>query len=90
MHLRAPLARVVDAHPVDALVEAAQRWPANGIPDNPKGWLVTAASRRLIERWRPGDERPEIVRDVLIWQPVQTVEPLTLDLPALFSQVLGG
>jgi RNA polymerase sigma factor (sigma-70 family) len=36
----------------DALVEAALSWPANGIPDNPKGWLVTVASRRLIERWR--------------------------------------
>jgi RNA polymerase sigma factor (sigma-70 family) len=36
----------------DALVEAAQAWPANGIPENPRGWLVTVASRRLIERWR--------------------------------------
>ena len=36
----------------DALVEAALAWLANGIPDNPKGWLVTVASRRLIERWR--------------------------------------
>ena len=52
-------------------------------------WIVDLDAR-LIERWRPGDERPEIVRDVLIWQPVQTVDPLTLDLPALFSQVLGG
>jgi RNA polymerase sigma factor (sigma-70 family) len=36
----------------DALVDAALTWPADGIPDNPKGWLVTVASRRLIERWR--------------------------------------
>jgi RNA polymerase sigma factor (sigma-70 family) len=41
----------------DALVEAALAWPANGIPDNPKGWLVTVASRRLIERWRNEEAR---------------------------------
>jgi RNA polymerase sigma factor (sigma-70 family) len=36
----------------DALVDAALTWPEDGVPDNPKGWLVTVASRRLIERWR--------------------------------------
>jgi RNA polymerase sigma factor (sigma-70 family) len=36
----------------DALVDAALAWPADGVPDNPKGWLIRVASRRLIERWR--------------------------------------
>ena len=52
-------------------------------------WIVDLDAR-LIERWRPGDERPEIVRDVLTWQPDRTIEPLALELPALFSQLLGG
>jgi RNA polymerase sigma factor (sigma-70 family) len=36
----------------EALVAAARQWPAEGTPANPKGWLTTVASRRLIERWR--------------------------------------
>jgi len=44
---------------------------------------------RLIERWRPGDARPEVLRDVLTWQPVGAAEPLTLDLDAYFARVVG-
>jgi RNA polymerase sigma factor (sigma-70 family) len=36
----------------EALLAAALQWPGDGLPDNPKGWLITAASRRLIELWR--------------------------------------
>jgi RNA polymerase sigma factor (sigma-70 family) len=36
----------------EALAAAATQWRADGIPDNPRGWLVTAASRRWIEIWR--------------------------------------
>jgi RNA polymerase sigma factor (sigma-70 family) len=36
----------------EALAAAATQWPTDGIPDNPRGWLVTAASRRWIEIWR--------------------------------------
>jgi RNA polymerase sigma factor (sigma-70 family) len=36
----------------EALAAASAQWPADGMPANPRGWLVTVASRRLIERWR--------------------------------------
>ncbi|MGW4214532.1 RNA polymerase sigma factor [Lentzea sp. NPDC004789] len=36
----------------EALLAAAQQWPVDGVPDNPKGWLITAASRRWIEQYR--------------------------------------
>ena len=36
----------------EALLVAAQRWPRDGRPDNPLGWLITVASRRLVEVWR--------------------------------------
>ena len=36
----------------EALLAAATQWPADGVPANPKGWLITVASRRWIERWR--------------------------------------
>ncbi|GAA1612271.1 sigma factor-like helix-turn-helix DNA-binding protein [Kribbella sancticallisti] len=36
----------------EALLAAALQWPADGVPDNPKGWLITVASRRRIEMLR--------------------------------------
>jgi RNA polymerase sigma factor (sigma-70 family) len=36
----------------EALLAAAAQWPGDGIPANPRGWLVTVASRRQIELWR--------------------------------------
>ncbi len=36
----------------DAFAVAAQRWPIDGVPDNPKAWLVTTARRRAIDRIR--------------------------------------
>jgi len=36
----------------EALLAASRSWPVDGIPKNPTGWLITAASRRLIETYR--------------------------------------
>jgi len=36
----------------EALLAAAQQWPTDGLPDNPKGWLIRVASRRLMDQWR--------------------------------------
>jgi RNA polymerase sigma factor (sigma-70 family) len=36
----------------EALLAAAQQWPTDGIPDNPRGWLITVASRRLLDQLR--------------------------------------
>lgn len=33
----------------DALVKALESWPQDGLPDNPEGWLLTVARRRLID-----------------------------------------
>jgi RNA polymerase sigma factor (sigma-70 family) len=33
----------------EALLEAVTGWPAHGLPQSPKGWLLTVASRRLID-----------------------------------------
>ncbi|MCR6481320.1 RNA polymerase sigma factor [Amycolatopsis sp. OK19-0408] len=40
----------------EALLAAATQWPA-GLPDNPKGWLITTASRRRIEQLRSDTAR---------------------------------
>jgi len=41
----------------EAALAAAVQWPAEGIPDNPKGWLITVASRRRTELWRSESAR---------------------------------
>ena len=41
----------------EALLAAATQWPAEGVPANPTGWLVTVASRRWTEAWRSETDR---------------------------------
>jgi RNA polymerase sigma factor (sigma-70 family) len=41
----------------EALLAAATQWPVDGIPANPLGWLVTAATRRRVEFWRSDTAR---------------------------------
>lgn len=36
----------------DAFVVASDRWPGDGIPANPSGWIVTTARRRAIDNLR--------------------------------------
>lgn len=33
----------------DALLAAAQNWPKSGVPNNPRGWLIAVAHRRMID-----------------------------------------
>jgi hypothetical protein len=44
---------------------------------------------RLVERWRPGDERPEVLADRLDWRPDAEGDTLELELPALYRKILG-
>jgi RNA polymerase sigma factor (sigma-70 family) len=41
----------------EALVAAATGWPAHGLPENPLGWLVRVASRRMADRYRSDEAR---------------------------------
>ncbi|NUK73336.1 sigma-70 family RNA polymerase sigma factor [Streptomyces lunaelactis] len=41
----------------EALLAAAQQWPEQGLPDNPRGWLIKVASRRLTEALRSDEAR---------------------------------
>ncbi|MCX4643257.1 MULTISPECIES: RNA polymerase sigma factor [unclassified Streptomyces] len=41
----------------EALLAAARQWPDAGVPDNPRGWLIKVASRRLVDTLRSDDAR---------------------------------
>lgn len=41
----------------EAAEAAAAQWRRDGVPDNPRGWLITVASRRLIDRVRADQAR---------------------------------
>lgn len=50
-------------------------------------WIVDERSQ-TIERWRPDDDRPEILSEQLVWHPEGASEPLVFDLAAYFTQVV--
>jgi Uma2 family endonuclease len=54
----------------------------------PEYWIVDPDAR-VIERWRPDDERPEILAERITWHPEGTAEPLTIELPPLFARIHG-
>lgn len=54
----------------------------------PEYWIVDLEAR-LVERWRPEDERPEVLTDALRWQPEPAVEPLVIELPGFFRAVMA-
>ncbi|MEV0635052.1 sigma-70 family RNA polymerase sigma factor [Streptomyces sp. NPDC050619] len=41
----------------EALLAAAGQWPSAGVPDNPRGWLIRVASRRLTDALRAEEAR---------------------------------
>jgi Uma2 family endonuclease len=55
----------------------------------PEYWIVDLEAR-LVERWRPGDERPEILTERLEWAPEDGIAPLMIDLPELFGRVFDS
>ena len=36
----------------EAMLAATTQWRSGGVPDNPKGWLITVAARRLTDLLR--------------------------------------
>lgn len=54
----------------------------------PEYWIVDLDAR-LIERWTPEDERPQILSEQIRWQADGAHPALTIDLRLFFSEVLG-
>lgn len=43
----------------EALLAAATQWPEDGVPDNPKGWLIRVGYRRMTDQLRSDQSRRE-------------------------------
>lgn len=52
----------------------------------PEYWVVDWDARAF-ERWTPSQETPTIHRDRVLWVPNAAIEPLVVDVAALFSEV---
>jgi len=74
----------------EALLAAAVQWPEAGIPDRPRGWLVTVASRRLTDQVRGESARRRREETVAARSPAdELVAPgPEADLPAASDDTL--
>jgi RNA polymerase sigma factor (sigma-70 family) len=55
----------------EAMIAAFTQWPQEGVPENPRGWLIQVASRRLTDQVRSEIARRE--RETAVMQDVETV-----------------
>ncbi|MFF0342105.1 RNA polymerase sigma factor [Kribbella sp. NPDC004875] len=51
----------------EALLAATRQWPKDGVPDSPRGWLITVASRRLTDLLRREQARQQREDRVAQW-----------------------
>jgi RNA polymerase sigma factor (sigma-70 family) len=51
----------------EALLAAAMQWPKDGIPENPRAWLITVAARRLTDLLRAEQARQRREDTVARW-----------------------
>src|SRR6476660_5675580 len=63
----------------DALERALGRWPDDGIPANPEGWLLTVARNRLRDRWKSSGYRMTEPLDEIDYAPTSLED----DMPAI-------
>jgi RNA polymerase sigma factor (sigma-70 family) len=51
----------------EALLAAALQWPKDGVPDNPRAWLITVASRKLTDLLRSEQARQRREDTIAQW-----------------------
>ena len=66
----------------EALLAAAVQWPREGVPENPRSWLVSVAGRRLVDEFRSDSARRRrestIAREVTTGEAAQEDDTLEL------------
>ena len=61
----------------EAMIAAAERWPVDGVPDNPRGWLFQVAQRRLTDHFRSESARRN--REALVAEEIPVAAASALD-----------
>lgn len=59
----------------EAFASAVERWPGEGVPPNPAGWITTTAYRKAIDRLRRESFRDAKQREALMLQDPEPPEP---------------
>jgi RNA polymerase sigma factor (sigma-70 family) len=67
----------------EALLAAALQWPAEGVPDRPRSWLLTVASRALVDAWRADSARRHR-------ETAAALDPTDYALPDLAADLAGA
>jgi RNA polymerase sigma factor (sigma-70 family) len=65
----------------EALVAAAEQWPGEGVPDNPRGWLIHVAMRRMTDQARAEIARRQREQYVVSLVPSDEQVALAADTP---------
>ncbi|MGW4945155.1 RNA polymerase sigma factor [Actinoplanes sp. NPDC004185] len=68
----------------EALLAAALRWPVDGVPDNPRGWLIRAGANKLVDQLRNELARRERERRAAFEEPPTGVPDRDDTLTLLF------
>jgi RNA polymerase sigma factor (sigma-70 family) len=55
----------------EALLAAAVQWPGQGIPDNPRSWLITVAGRRIVDDFRSASARRAREESAAVLEPAE-------------------
>ena len=63
----------------EALLAAAQQWAQERVPDSPRSWLLTVASRRLVDEWRSESARRRREETIAALEPADRVPPADRD-----------
>ena len=59
----------------EALLAAALQWPESGVPENPRGWLIQVAFRRMTDQYRTDQARRRREQLVVSEDPDQQIVP---------------
>jgi RNA polymerase sigma factor (sigma-70 family) len=73
----------------EALLAAAQQWPAEGVPDDPRAWLTTVARRRLTHAWRSDSARRAREAAVAVDPAARRAAPAADEEPASHDDTLA-